>query len=153
MDVTRIERTLLAAGFVAIAVLGYLAYQSWIDYRQRDPAVAPTPARAVTEAAPQVTTEPVSTFAPTTAVAKGPPLLIVSATRADSWMSVRRESPNGRVLFEGVLTHGKSLTFKESRVWIRFGSAENVAAKLGGRRLRLGAGIVEVFVGENGVER
>jgi len=149
VDVTRIERVLLGVGAVAIAVLAVLAYQSWVEYSRDEPVAIPSePTLVETTRTATPTTMPAPLRPP-----ERPPILELTAARAPSWMTVRRETPNGRVLFEGVLPQGRTITFRETRVWVRFGSAENVDAELGDRRLRIGKGIVEGFVGENGFER
>ena len=65
--------------------------------------------------------------------------LRLTAARADSWMEVRSESPQGDVLYVGILPQGDSQTVSASQVWVRFGNAGSVDASLNGRALPLQA--------------
>lgn len=69
--------------------------------------------------------------------AKPKPLqLLLSATRGDTWLSVRLGSATGPVLYEGLLTAGKTLRFHRQGLWIRIGAPWNLDVSVNGRKLR-----------------
>jgi hypothetical protein len=73
----------------------------------------------------------------TTPTAATPPTqsaaLVVSATRGRCWLLVRAGgTPNGQVVFEGVLEQGQSKRFTEPKLWIRFGAPGSVVVTRGG---------------------
>lgn len=57
------------------------------------------------------------------------------AARGDCWLSVRRGSETGEVLYEGLLRRGASLRFRLRSLWIRMGAPWNLDVRIGGRRL------------------
>jgi hypothetical protein len=57
----------------------------------------------------------------------------LAAVRGDCWMSVRRGSADGEVLYEGVLASGRSIRFIAHRLWLRLGAASNVELSINGR--------------------
>jgi len=71
--------------------------------------------------------------------------------RVDTWVSVRRGSSTGIVLFEGTMAGGSSRTFTGTILALRFGAAANVSAKLNGRPLALPGGTYSVDVSRNGL--
>jgi hypothetical protein len=75
-----------------------------------------------------------------------PPTIVLAAVRGSSWLSVRRASPEGEVLFEGILERDRFRRFAASRLWIRFGAASNIQASVNGKAVTLPAGTVDVFV-------
>jgi hypothetical protein len=56
--------------------------------------------------------------------------LVLTATRGDCWLSVRKGS---RLLYEGMLLDGESLRFVSKRLWVRMGAPWNLKASLNGR--------------------
>jgi len=77
--------------------------------------------------------------------------LRLSATRGDSWLEVRSGSSAGTVLFSGTLVRGTAKTFGASRLWIRFGGASNLDARLNGRKLGLRFGTYDTLVTPGGL--
>jgi Helix-turn-helix domain/Domain of unknown function (DUF4115) len=59
--------------------------------------------------------------------------LVLAPTDGDVWLLVRSGSENGRVLYEGTVRPGGSLTFVRRRLWIRIGAPWNLVARLNGR--------------------
>jgi hypothetical protein len=71
----------------------------------------------------------------------GPPAtqrleLRLAAARGDSRLVVRRDSANGRLLWDGILVRGESLRF-EGRLWLRLGTPSALVARLDGKRVQL----------------
>jgi hypothetical protein len=71
----------------------------------------------------------------------GPPqrpevALRLAAAGGTSWLAVRRDSADGRLLWEGILERGKSLRF-QGRLWLRLGAPSNLVAYLNGDRAGL----------------
>jgi hypothetical protein len=58
------------------------------------------------------------------------------AARGDSRLVVRRDSADGRLLWEGLLERGETLLF-EGRLWLRLGTPGALVARLDGERLEL----------------
>jgi len=61
--------------------------------------------------------------------------LVLVAAHGDCWLSVRRGSREGRVIYEGMLHKGASLPVAGKRLWIRIGAPWNLEATLNGRGL------------------
>jgi hypothetical protein len=71
----------------------------------------------------------------------GPPArqqlaLRLVAARGDSWLVVRRDSGDGRVLWKGILERGESLRFR-GRLWLQLGAPGSLVASLNGERAEL----------------
>jgi Domain of unknown function (DUF4115) len=67
------------------------------------------------------------------------------AVRGPTWVSVRRGSQTGPVLFDGTIERGKSQGFTQKRVWVNVGVPRNLVVAVAGRRLgALGADVVIV---------
>ena len=126
------RRTLALAGVVA-ALLGGLALLGLDADRGTPPPAAPAPLPA---AAPAPATPPTRTV-PATAPRHGTtaPALVLAAIRGDCWLSVRRGSAAGAVVWQGLLRRGSSLRLGGLPLWIRMGAPWNIAARLGSRTL------------------
>jgi cytoskeleton protein RodZ len=59
--------------------------------------------------------------------------LVLTAVGGDCWLSVRKGSREGRLLYEGMLLDGKSLRFVGKRLWVRMGAPWDLKARLNGR--------------------
>jgi transcriptional regulator with XRE-family HTH domain len=70
---------------------------------------------------------------PTRERATGGIRLVLTAARGDCWLSVRKGSREGRLLYEGMLLDGESLRFVSKRLWVRMGAPWNLRARLNGR--------------------
>ena len=55
--------------------------------------------------------------------------------RGPTWVSVRRGSQTGPVLFDGTIDRGKSQGFTQKRVWLNVAVPRNLLVKVSGRRL------------------
>ena len=71
--------------------------------------------------------------------------------RADTWLSARRLTSAGLVLFDGILPQSKVLTVTSQRIWVRFGAAANVIAELNGRPVRLQPGTYSALITARGI--
>jgi len=114
------------------------------------PVVQPVPAPATTTAEVKI-----RVVAP--AKSKTRPLLVrtelvLTATGGDSWLAARAGSPQGSVVYLGTLPRGRSVTLN-GPLWLRFGAASNLAAKLNGRALPLAPGTYSVLVSRKGLQR
>jgi hypothetical protein len=85
-----------------------------------------------------------SSFAPVVA------RLGVAASGPGSWLEVRQGSKRGRLLFAGVVAHGKHVHFAGRRLWVMFGAATNLAITVNGERRPL-QGTVEAVVTSRGL--
>jgi hypothetical protein len=58
--------------------------------------------------------------------------LVLVAARGNCWLLVRDGSEAGPILYQGVLSQGKSLRFARRHLWIRVGAPWNLDARLNG---------------------
>lgn len=112
------------------------------------PATRPTPS---TEPPSVVTTRPAPaapTRTTTTTAAKVPSvtLVVVTASRGDSWFSARVGSETGRVLDERVLAQGESVQLRGERIWLTVGAAGNVDLTVNGKPRDIQPGTVELVL-------
>jgi cytoskeleton protein RodZ len=125
-----VARRTLAIAASAVAVLGGLALLD-LDSNKGAPPVpataAPRAARKAGAGHPSLATAPAPRKRATT--------LVLAAVRGDCWLSVRRASSAGTVVWQGILRRGSSLRFARMPLWIRMGAPWNVAARLDGRTL------------------
>lgn len=93
-------------------------------------------------------TTPATTTTRTTPppVEAGPTLVVVTATRGDSWFSARVGSENGRLLDERVLAQGESVRFEGKRIWLSIGAAGNVDVTVDGKPRAVAPGTVSVVL-------
>jgi hypothetical protein len=66
--------------------------------------------------------------------------LQLAARRPGSHVTVYRNAPTGKLLFDGTLEGGEALCFVGRRVWFQASQPENVAARVNGRAVRLPGG-------------
>ena len=65
--------------------------------------------------------------------------VVVRATRGDSWIEVRRNSPVGPIEYQGTLLQGTSQVFTRTHLWMTLGRPTNLVIKLNGHRAQLPA--------------
>ena len=119
-------------------------------------APSPEPVTQTTEttAEPATTTEepePEAPAATTTATPRAAPtLVVVTASRGDSWFSARVGSESGRVLDERVLPQGESVRLQATRIWLTVGAAGNVDVTVNGEPRTIAPGTVELVLTRTG---
>jgi Domain of unknown function (DUF4115) len=86
---------------------------------------APTPSHAATESTPEDTKAAPSPSQPIH--------VVLTAARSDSWVQIRRNNSTGRVLYDGVVSEGRSIRFVGPRLWARFGALGNFDLTVDGR--------------------
>jgi hypothetical protein len=59
--------------------------------------------------------------------------ITITARRGDSWISVRRDSALGTLVYEAVLPRGQTARFSSDLFWLRFGAARNVDIQVNGK--------------------
>jgi cytoskeletal protein RodZ len=163
------ERLVFLAG---VLLIGFLIAAIVFRPKTSDPAAAPradtvrgrTLARTTTRPAPPVvTTASVPTTAAaapttstetagtTTTTAASNRIELRVAARDDTWLSIRRGSATGDILFEGTLAKGDSRRYTASRFYVRFGAAANVSASVDGKPLNLPGGTYSVTISRGGL--
>ena len=76
---------------------------------------------------------------------------VVRASRGDSWVEVRANSPDGKELYAGMLVHGRFVHTRSERVWLRLGAASNVDVRVNGKDVGPLFGTVAVLLTPRGV--
>jgi cytoskeleton protein RodZ len=142
------RREVLAAVVLVTAVAGALI--AWQQSGSSGPARSRTTsaasgASAAAHASRPVTHRSYHTTTPTLAP------LVLRATGGPCWLSVRRGSKNGRLLFEGTLQQGQWRRLPGRRLWIRIGAPWNLEASRAQRRLSLPHELATVTVTAAGV--
>ena len=123
------RRTLAIVGAVAAMLAGLVLLGVDVD-RGTTPPPPPAPLRAAPRSSP-TRTAPSGARAHRVQTAA----LVLTASRGDCWLSVRRDSAAGALLWQGLLRHGSSLHLGGLPLWIRMGAPWNLAARLGTRTL------------------
>jgi hypothetical protein len=121
--------TLVIAGavvalFAGLAVLGLSSGGG--------PPLSPLPAAPSPKAARANATSPASAAA---SPRRRAPSLVLTAARGDCWLSVRRGSSLGALVWEGLLRRGSSLRLARLPLWVRMGAPWNLEARLGAKPL------------------
>jgi cytoskeletal protein RodZ len=166
MPETRVERLLFLLGLGVTGVLVAVVILGRHPSERASPATpTTTPPTTVsvtsTSFSTPTTTARTPTTAPTTTSQTTTPAVTTTGTasqtrlavtaRADTWVSIRRDTPTGAVLFEGTLAAGDSRSFSGAKFAVRFGAAANVQAKLDGRPLSLPGGTYSTTITRAGL--
>jgi hypothetical protein len=156
MPETTPERLVAVLGVVAAIALFFLAFSARTK-DEPDPIALPTAETAapLTNPAPiELPAEPVAPRRqPEERRATSAPLLVLTAARGDCWVSARRGSADGALLYEGTLVSGRSLRLDGARLWLRFGAAANLDLTLNGKKIApLPDGTVNVVATSRGIE-
>jgi hypothetical protein len=125
---------------VIVVIFAAGTYAALHYLRRHDaPAAGPTahqPPPTAPATAPAHTT-PAVVATKTRSAAAGLAVLAVRATRGSSWLMARVDSATGRLLYQGVLSTGHSVTLRARRVWVRFGASSYLDLRLNGKPIRL----------------
>jgi hypothetical protein len=146
-------RSLRPYGLAAIVLLLSLggALLAW-QLSGSSPQPAQPAGAAAGTARARVPDTPLPGARPANAVAtRAGTALVLRAARGPCWLSVRRRSEQGRLLFESRLEPGELRRFRERQLWMRIGAPWNLIASRGGRRLSLPQTVATVLVTARGV--
>jgi cytoskeleton protein RodZ len=124
-----VPRRALAVGGTLVALVAGLALVG-LDLESRTPP--PVPPAPLPAAAQPSLPRPTAAVAP---VPVRPAVLVLAAIRGNCWLSVRRDSAAGALVWQGLLRRGSSLRLGGLPLWVRMGAPWNLAAKLGKRAL------------------
>jgi Domain of unknown function (DUF4115) len=132
-----IARSTRAVALAALAALGL----GLIAGSQMPEAPSPTSAAAPRVVLPEASTRPTPDVPVTNRSSPdhGAVDLRLAARRGDSWVSVRRGSAAGRIVWEGTLRAGRTIRLVGERLWLRLDAPGNLAARLNGERVALPA--------------
>ena len=80
---------------------------------------------------------------------------MASARKGNSRIEAHVNSAGGRLLFQGTLLQGKSVSLQAKRVWISVAEPRNVELRMDGKKLPVGHGAKELtlLVTTSGVRR
>jgi Domain of unknown function (DUF4115) len=76
--------------------------------------------------------------------------VVVTAVRGDCWVSLRRGSAAGEVLFEGLLVRGRRARVRGAQVFVRLGAGHNVELTVGGKPRPVPPGTTDLVVEPGG---
>jgi cytoskeleton protein RodZ len=124
----RIESSVVALALIGIFTAAALVIVAW-KWGGTSPSTLPNFDGAV---APVTTTDQKRTE-PTRQLR--PFSVELLAVRGPTWVSVRRGSQTGPVLFDGTIPKGDSQGFTQKRVWVNVAIPRNLVVKVAGRRL------------------
>jgi hypothetical protein len=133
----------ILAGFALVAI-GVLIWGHFTDPRSTSrtpPATNAEPNTPIPTSSPHVQTHPAQSRLdrrgkPSDAkAAKSTSVhVLLTAARSNSWVQIRADNSRGRVLFEGIVTEGRSIrAVGPARLWARFGSLGNFDLAINGR--------------------
>jgi cytoskeleton protein RodZ len=131
----RVQTNVVIAALVGIAVVTALVIVAWTAGSPDDqnlPGVATTAAPRKRAATPP-------------SLPNAPASITLRAVRAPVFLLVRKNSPNGKVLFNESLDAGDAEHFTVRRLWVNTGTPENLRVLIGGTRMRLPGGRPQVF--------
>jgi hypothetical protein len=158
MPETRSERIVFGIGMLAIAALvALIVLEMTTDRFKRHPPPAALPpamtATTTTVAAPPPRASTTEETTPERARASATEVRLTLRATADTWIDVRADSADGDVLYVGILPEGAMKRFRSPRMWVRFGAAANLTARLNGRPLHLRPGTYDALVGARGLQQ
>jgi hypothetical protein len=139
----RMARTTRALVLATLLAFGLGLLSGSLTPADRPPAVAKGPMRTSADA---VAGGLVAERQSPTGIA-----LRLAAAGGGSWVSVRRGSADGDVVWQGTLARGKALQLHGRRLWLRLGAPENLNARLGGKRVGLPEGASTLVATRSGL--
>jgi len=160
MPETGTERVVFSLGIAIIGVLLAVIVVGRSPGKDASPATAttasstaPAASTSAQESLATTTASAPTTVLETTTVAarRQAPFTLRVAARDDTWLSIRRGSATGDVLFEGTLAKGDSRRYTATRFHVRFGAAANVTATLDGKPLQLPGGTYSATIDGRGL--
>ena len=128
-----LETNVVLFALTAIAVMTALVIAAWKFSAGSSPS---TPARVVPKPAfvnPRARAQP-TPRTPTKAN------VLVRAVRGNCWLEVHAGSASGRLLYQGTLERGQTQRFVARRLWMNAGAPGNLAVRLNGDAVPIGAG-------------
>jgi cytoskeleton protein RodZ len=131
-----VQTNVVIGALVGIAVVTALVIVAWTAGSPDDqnlPGVETTSSKKERPAVPRLPNAPAS--------------ITLRAVRASVFLLVRKNSPNGKVLFNESLDAGESQHFTVRRLWVNTGTPENLRVLVGGKRTQLPGGRPQVFYG------
>jgi hypothetical protein len=153
---TSLERIIFALGLFVIAGMAILIpFAGSSDSVTNAPPGATTvarPAAATTSFSSLIGQEPATTQTHAQPAPSGLKLQLTSS-RADSWIEIRSDSAQGKVLFVGIMTQGEARSFRGSKLYARFGNAGSLDARLNGMALPLQPGTYSALVTSRGLKQ
>jgi uncharacterized protein DUF4115 len=160
MPVTSTERIVFILGLCAIGTLAVLISLLPKDRQAAQPGSAkrvntslPAALSVTSTLSATAATAPTRPAAPPGRAALALARLLLTATRGDTWLAIRSDSAQGKVLFSGVLKDGRTVTAVGRQLWVRVGAAANLDARLNGSALALPSGTFSAIVGKQGLSQ
>jgi hypothetical protein len=136
--------SVLLLAFLVLVIGGVVPIDSPGDGSANVPeAAAPAPPPATPTEASTESTAPAETRPKP---AKTSTLVVMTASRGDSWFSARVGSEDGRLLDERILARGETATLRGPRIWLSVGASGNVDVTVDGEPTTLPPGTVTVVL-------
>jgi hypothetical protein len=136
----RVGATALVVVTAAVVVFAILAFGGFMTaVPEAAPAAGSTGPRGMAPASPSA--RPIARAGRVNAT------VTITAARGNSWVSARRGSALGTLIYEAVLPRGQTARFSSRLLWFRFGAAANVDIQVNGKPVaRLPAGTLDVVL-------
>ena len=149
MPQTRLERVAAVTGVAAIVALVAIIVPMWQRYRDSEaPARRSLPAPTHPVARPSRAAAP----APTHPAPAPTPHFALTASGGSCWLEVHLASSQGKLLYQGLLTDGRTVTVAGRRLWIRAGAGDFLQITRDGKKLGgVPRGTVDIVVARTGV--
>ena len=149
MPETRLERIVAVLASAAIVGLVAIIVPMWLRYRDSDASARSSlraPAQTVNAAS-----QPVSPTATDAAPAPAPTFGL-TARGGSCWIEVHSQSSQGKLLYQGLLANGKTVSVTGRQLWIRAGAGNFLEITLGGKTLGgVPRGTADIVVTATGV--
>lgn len=131
------RNTIVLVAIVCLVVLGAIyAVGIWKGGGADEPTTKP-PALGIDSPSPSPSTSPKPEPSSTGLPAWQKNLVRVEAVNGDCWMEVRREGPQGVVLFSGTVDDGDKQKFKGEVLWLSLGNPAAVRLEVQGKDVKV----------------
>jgi RodZ C-terminal domain len=137
----RVGATALVTVTAVVVVFALLAFGGFMEAVPEAAPAASSVGRRTAAAAASSSTRPAARAERANAT------ITITARRGDSWISARRGSGLGTLVYEALLPRGQTARFSSDLLWLRFGAARNVDIQVNGKAVpRLPSGTLDIVL-------
>jgi Domain of unknown function (DUF4115) len=136
----RVGATALVAVTAVVVVFALLAFGGVME-------AVPEAAPAASSVGRRTAAAASSSTRPAARAERANATITITARRGDSWISARRGSGLGTLVYEALLPRGQTARFSSDLLWLRFGAARNVDIQVNGKAVpRLPSGTLDIVL-------